>query len=99
MKCLLCPAEIDHEKAIPHALDADGHEVKGAATDEDKLRAVTVQRAHSRALNAWRQLVVALDEGNNQATGRHLIQGHICPGHSGLKAGDVTLSLNMDGGK
>lgn len=99
MKCLLCPAEIDETKEIPHALDEHGKPVNGVPTEEERGNAVRAQRAHSKQLNSWRQLVVLLDEGNKAAKDRHLVRGHICPGHADLKPGDLALSLVKDGGK
>lgn len=92
MKCLVCPSEIDDKKQIPHAVDHNGNLVSGPGSPEERMRAEIAQRDHSRHLNAWRQVLVTLDEGNDRG-GALLLQGHICSGHASLGPGDIDIRL------
>lgn len=81
MKCLVCPATIDEKKEIPHP--------PPGAKDLDRAKAEIEQRAHSDALNAWRQVLVTVDNGRGGID--TILQGHVCPDEK-LTEGSVELT-------
>jgi hypothetical protein len=80
MKCLVCPAEIDEKKEIP---------APPPGSDQlARARAEIEQRDHSAKLNAWRQVLVTVDNGLGGIN--TILQGHVCPNEE-LTEGSVSL--------
>jgi hypothetical protein len=79
MKCLVCPATIDEKREIP---------APPAGDNVARMKAEIEQRDHAAALNAWRQVLVTVDNGRGgQDT---ILQGHVCPDE---QLGENSVSL------